>query len=205
MNKNKIIIDYLRKIVPKHIYNNDPYRVLVSCVLSQRARDETTEKVSKALLEIAPTAKDLAKLDIKTIEKTIRSIGFFKQKAKRLRKIGEILTDKKVPNTLEELIKLPGVGRKTANVVLCYGFGQNKIPIDTHCNRIPKRLGLVDEKASLLEVEKKLEELFDKKDWRVLNLGFVTFGKTICRPIKPLCSECPFKDFCKYYKEKFLD
>lgn len=201
--KTKIIVDYLKTIVPKHIYYRDPYKVLISCVLSQRARDEMTEKISKELLNLAPTAKDLAELDISIIEKTIKSIGFYKQKAKRLKEIGRILTDKKVPDSLEELVDLPGVGRKTANVVLCYGFGKKCIPVDTHVNRIPRRLGLVDEKASIYDAEKKLLELFNKKDWRIINLGFVTFGKTICKPISPLCEKCPFKIFCKYYKEIF--
>ncbi|UCD03656.1 MAG: endonuclease III [Candidatus Woesearchaeota archaeon] len=203
MDKVKIILDYLKEHFPRHTHKYNPYDVLVSCVLSQRARDEVTEKVSAELLKIAPTPEKLAKLDVKEIARTIKPIGFYRQKAKRLKEIGRMLTDKKVPDSLDELIKLPGVGRKTANVVLCYGFNRDAIPVDTHVNQVSKRIGLVDKNASVYDVEKKLEELFPKEYWRLINLGFVSFGKAICKPRGPLCKKCPFNDFCKFYKENY--
>lgn len=200
MDKVDIILDYLKKNFPRHNYEYTPYDILISCVLSQRARDEMTEKVSAELLKIAPTPEKLSKLDVKVIEKTIKPIGFYRQKAKRLKEIGRILTGKKVPDSLDELVKLPGVGRKTANVVLCYGYGKPVIPIDTHCNRIPKRLGIVNKNASLKEVEEELERLIPEQDRRFVNTGLVSFGKKICRPVGPKCNICPFKEICDYFK-----
>jgi endonuclease-3 len=203
MDKVEIILDHLKKHFPRHTYEYNPYDVLVSCVLSQRARDEVTEKVSSELLEIAPTPKKLASLDVKDIEKVIKPIGFYRQKAKRLKEIGKILSNKEVPDNMEDLIELPGVGRKTANVVLCYGWGKPAMAVDTHVNQVSKRIGLVDENASVYDVEKKLEELFPREDWCLINLGFVRFGKAICKPRRPLCKKCPFNTFCKFYKGKY--
>ena len=112
----------------------------------------------------------------------------------------------KVTSKREELVELPGVGFKTADIVLMYGFGIPRIAIDTHCNRVPKRIGLIDKKANLEEVRIKLESLFPKNKWYLINLGIVSFGKEICKPLSPLCvkgsKNCPFSGFCKAYKTK---
>lgn len=204
MNEIDEIIEYLEKKYTVHNYTNDPFRVLISCVLSQRTKDEITEKVSSDLFKVADTPIEISKLDTERLQRIIKPIGFYRKKAKVLKEISKLMIDKEVPDNVEDLIKLPGVGRKTANVVLAYGFNKDAIPVDTHVNRISKRLGLVDKKASVYDVEKKLESLFPKKKWRIVNRGFVNFGKTVCKPIGPRCSVCPFNAFCKFYKESKL-
>jgi len=105
----------------------------------------------------------------------------------------------KIPKTREELMELPGVGFKTADIVLMYGYGIPSIAIDTHCNRVPKRIGLVDKKANVEEVKRTLESLIPKKDWYIVNLGLVRFGQETCRPINPRCEICPMSGFCDYF------
>jgi endonuclease-3 len=203
LNKIKQIVKFLAKRYKIKRWKENPFKILIITILSQRTKDEVTRKASKRLLKTAKTPQEILKLDEKQIAKLIYPVGFYREKAKKIRKLCKILIEKyggKVPNSREELLKLPGVGNKTADVVLCYGYSIPTIPIDTHCNRIPKRLGLVPENASLEEVKKILESLIPREKWYVINLGFVNFGKDICRPVKPKCNICPFKSFCKYYK-----
>ncbi|MEM2250906.1 MAG: endonuclease III [Candidatus Hadarchaeales archaeon] len=188
---------------PKHRWKEDPFKVLISCVLSQRTREENTEKASRALFSIASTPKDILKIPEEEIAKIIRPVGFPKQKAKNILKICKILVEKydgKVPADKEVLKSLPGVGEKTANVTLCYGFGIPCIPVDTHVNRISRRLGLVSWDAKLEEVEPTLRKIFKRKDWRLINLGMVQFGREICLPRNPKCEICPLKKLCLYAK-----
>jgi len=183
--------------------------LLIGTVLSQRTRDENTEKATRQLFAVAKTPKQILKLPIKKLQSLIRVSGPFRQKSKRIKQISKIILEKykgKVPNNREELIKFPGVGYKTADIVLMYGFGIPRIAIDTHCNRIPKRIGLVNKKANVEEVREKLESLFPKSKWYLINFGFVSFGKEICKPVNPFCTKdpknCPFSSFCKSYKTK---
>lgn len=201
MNKIETILDYLKRNFSEHIYSGDKFKLLISTVLSQRTRDETTERVSKELFEKAETPQEFVDLDVKEIERTIKPIGFYHNKAKYIKEISKELVGKKVPDTLKELTKLPGIGRKTANIVLSYGFGKSTVAVDTHVERVSKRIGLVGKDKSVYDVEKKLEELFPKEYWRLINLGLVRFGKTICKPRNPLCNKCNFSSFCEYYKE----
>lgn len=175
------------------------FKILISCLLSLRARDENTEKVSQKLFEIADTPKEISKLSTKRLEKIIYSSGHYKKKARTLKHVSkEILKrfNNKVPSTKEELLSIKGIGPKTANIVLNFAFNQDVLPIDTHCHRIPNRLGWVKTKTPE-KTEKELEKILPKKYWKEFNGIFVLFGRTICQPISPKCSTCPIKKYCK--------
>jgi len=176
-----------------------PYQVLISTILSARAKDETTEKIAEELFKKYPDAKKLARAKKEEVIKIIRKIGFYNAKSKNI--IGtaqKLLNDYngEVPDKLEELVKLPGVGRKVANCVLVYSFGKDAIPVDIHVHRISNRLGWVKTKTPE-ETEKKLEKLVPREHWQILNDTFVSHGKTICTPIGPKCSQCPIYKYCK--------
>jgi endonuclease-3 len=182
------------------------FKVLIGTILSQRTRNENTEKATTALFSKADTPAKILKLRQRKLERLIKPSGPYRQKAKRIKAVSKIILEKyrgKIPKTREELMELPGVGFKTADIVLMYGYGIPSIAIDTHCNRVPKRIGLVDEKANVEEVKRTLESLTPKKDWYIVNLGLVQFGREICQPIRPKCEICPMSRFCKYYKEKY--
>ncbi len=175
-----------------------PYRVLISTLLSLRTKDETTLKASKRLFAKADTPEKMLSLTKEEIEKLIYPVGFYHRKAEQILKISEILIEKyggKVPDTLEELLKLPGVGRKTANLVLNEGFGKLGICVDTHVHRISNRLGLVKTKNPT-ETEFALQKVLPKKHWIIFNTLLVTLGQNICTPISPKCSECPLNKIC---------
>ncbi|MBI5332306.1 MAG: endonuclease III [Candidatus Aenigmarchaeota archaeon] len=177
------------------------FRVLISCIISQRTRDANTERASRQLFAIANTPKQLAAMPVAKIAKLIKPCGFYRQKARRIKQTAGIIREKyndKVPKTREELMKLPGVGWKTADITLMYGHGIPSVAVDTHVNRIPKRIGLVPAHANLEEVKKILEEMFPKKKLYIVNHGFVRFGQNICLPVNPKCLICPFNGFCKY-------
>ena len=202
------LISFLRKRYRReleHPWHDDPFKVLVSCVLSQRTREENTEAASRALFTVAATPHELARLPLRKLEKLIRPAGFPKQKARRLQAISKILLEQyggRVPRNFDELTRLPGVGSKTANVVLCYGFGIPAIPVDTHVNRISRRLGLVSPNAKIEEVAPALSKIFPRRYWHVLNRGLVLFGREICRPLRPKCSLSPLSDLCPTGKQK---
>ena len=175
---------------------NNPFQHLIFAVLSSRTRDEVTVEAGRRLFSKANTPERLLKLDVEEIEEIISGVGFYRVKARKLKELAKILVDKynsKVPLKLEELVKLPGVGRKTANIVLS-ASNIPTIAVDTHVHRISNRLGLVKTKKPE-ETEKELKKLFPKELWNKVNKAFVGFGQTVCKPVKPLCSECPF-DWC---------
>lgn len=212
--KTQLIIDKLIKFLKKRYgrnikirpsTDNEVFKILISTILSQRTRDENTERAAKNLFSKADTQKKILKLTDKELEELIKPSGPYRQKAKRIKEVSKIILEKykgKVPKTREELMELPGVGFKTADVVLMYGHGIPSIAIDTHCNRIPKRIGLVDEKADVEEVKRVLENLIPKKDWYIVNLGLVQFGREVCRPINPRCEICSMSRYCRYFLEK---
>ncbi len=175
-----------------------PYRILISTLLSLRTKDETTFEASKRLFVKADTPQKMLSLSKEEIEKLIYPVGFYHRKAEQILKISEILIEKfggKVPDTLEELLELPGVGRKTANLVLNEGFGKLGICVDTHVHRISNRLGLVKTKNPT-ETEFALQKVLPKKHWIIFNTLLVTLGQNICTPISPKCSECPLNKIC---------
>ena len=187
-----------------HNAETGPFSILIGTILSARTKDETTTKVVKALFLKYKNPKDLANAKVKDVEKIIRSIGFFHVKSKRIVEVAKIIHKKykdKVPEDLDTLVQLPGVGRKTANCVLVYAFEKPAIPVDIHVHRISNRLGLVDTKNPE-ETEQELMSKIDKKYWIDINDTFVMYGQNICKPISPMCDVCKIKKSCKYYKTK---
>jgi endonuclease-3 len=204
--KTKLILKVLENYFPKRLRWDSPFKVLISCILSQRTKEENTEKASKNLFAKADSPQKILSLRISELEKLIKSAGFYKQKARRIKAVCKILLEKyggKVPSSRKELLSLPGVGFKTSAIVLSYGFGIPIIAVDTHVNRISKRLGLVKEKASVEEVRENLQKIFPKNKWFLVNLGFVNFGREVCKPIKPKCEICELKRICEFYKKSF--
>jgi len=200
MRKVERIISILNKKYKIKPWRDDPFKVLISCIISQRTKDEVTRKASSRLLKVANNPKKILKLSEKQIEELIYPAGFYRQKAKRIKKICKILIEKykgKVPDSREELLKLPGVGLKTADVVLSYGYGKPVIAVDTHVFHVARRLGLT-KSNNLEKIREDLHRQIPEKYRLILNLLFVEFGKEICRTIKPKCEVCPIKKFCEH-------
>ena len=206
-NKN---IEKIMQILAKHFHYTerttlnkmrkkpDAFKILISCLLSLRTQDKNTERASKQLFAVASTPKEIAKLPIKNLEKLIFSSGHYKKKARVLKHVSKVLLKEfkgRVPNDKSELLAIKGIGPKTANIVLSFAYNQQVLPIDTHCHRIPNRLGWVKTKNPE-KTEQALEILLPKKYWREFNGIFVLFGKTICQPISPKCSICPIRRYC---------
>ena len=176
----------------------DAFKILISCLLSLRTQDKNTEIASRRLFEVAATPEEILKLSDKKLEELIFSSGHYHKKAKTLKHVSKILLEEfgsNVPSKKEELMSIKGIGPKTANIVLAFAFGQNVLPIDTHCHRIPNRLGWVSTKTPE-KTEKELEKILPKKYWKDFNAIFVQFGKTICVPLSPRCSQCQIKKYC---------
>jgi endonuclease III len=187
-----------------HDAETGPFSILIGTILSARTKDEATTKAVKELFSKYKNPKELAAAKIKDIEKIIKSIGFFHVKSKRIIEVAKIIHTKykdKVPEDLDTLIQLPGVGRKTANCVLVYAFEKPAIPVDIHVHRISNRLGLVDTKNPE-ETEQELMKKIPKKYWIDINDTFVMYGQNICKPISPMCTVCKIKNNCKFYKSK---
>lgn len=176
-----------------------PYQTLISCILSLQAKDEITEVISEELFKVAKTPEEMLKLPLAKLEKIIFSSGYYHNKAKTIRHISQELIDRfnsQVPDTREELMSIKGIGPKTANIVLAFSFNKPVIPVDTHVNRIPNRIGWIKTKSPE-QSELALMEIIPKEYWADFNGIFVLFGKTVCLPVSPLCSTCPIKDYCK--------
>ena len=187
-----------------HDAETGPFSILIGTILSARTKDETTTKAVKALFLKYKNPEDLANAKIKDVEKIIKSIGFFRVKSKRIIEVARIIHKKykdKVPDDLDTLVQLPGVGRKTANCVLVYAFEKPAIPVDIHVHRISNRLGLVETKNPE-DTEQELMKKIDKKYWIEINDTFVMYGQNICKPISPMCDVCKIKKTCEFYKTK---
>ena len=185
--------------------NGDPFRVLIATVLSQRTKDRVTALASSRLFARFPDAPSLSKADVRTVSRLIKPVGFYKTKARKIREIAGIILDQhqgRVPESIEELLKLPSVGRKTANCVLVYGFRKPAIPVDTHVHRIFNRIGVVNTKTPE-DTEMELTRIVEKRDWLDLNDVFVKFGQLVCKPIGPKCPVCPLNDRCKWYRTNY--
>ncbi|RLE71304.1 MAG: endonuclease III [Thermoprotei archaeon] len=176
-------------------YIDGPFQYLIFAVLSSRTRDDQTLKAASNLFKKAKTPEDLARMSIEEIQKLIKGVGFYRIKAKRIKELAKIISERGIPDNFKDLIKLPSVGRKTANVVISNAFKKPAIAVDTHVHRISNRLGLVKTKKPE-ETENELKKIVPKEFWRKINKVFVGFGQTVCKPIKPLCKECPFKLYC---------
>jgi endonuclease-3 len=181
----------------------DPYVVLVSTVLSQRTKDENTRKATIQLFDKYKSVNEIAKLNPEDIYELIKPAGMYKQKSERIIKLSKIIVkehNSKVPDDIDELVKLPGVGRKTANIVLYVSFGQEAMAVDTHVHRIANRLGWIDTKKPEYS-EFEIMKIISKNLWGPLNGSMVAFGQQVCRPRKPKCDICPLNKYCDYFKE----
>lgn len=196
------IVDELESIFERRTFEDQtPYEVLVRTILSQRTRDENTDKATENLFSVYPTMEDVAEAPVEEIAELVRQAGFYNVKAARIKEVSNILLDEYggiVPDTISELVKLPGVGRKTANCVLVFGFQKDAIPVDVHVHRISNRLGLVHTKGPE-ETEDVLREIVPQEYWLPINDLMVQFGQNICKPINPQHMECPFTELCELY------
>jgi endonuclease-3 len=176
----------------------DPFHILVSTMISLRTKDEVTSAASERLLSRAPTAHKLARLGQKKIAELIYPAGFYNTKAQNLKSMAEVLVGRyagRVPESMEQLLELPGVGRKTANLVRNLGYGLDGICVDTHVHRISNRLGWVRTKTPE-QTESALEEFLPRRYWIPINELLVRFGQTVCAPVSPFCSRCPIAAHC---------
>jgi len=183
--------------------DGDPFKILIGTILSARTRDEVTTAVIKALFSRFKNPNELSRANLSDIKKLIQKIGFYNVKASRLKEVSQLIIKKyngEVPSNLDDLLTLPGVGRKTANCVLVYGFKKAAIPVDIHVHRISNRIGIVNTKNPE-ETENVLQKSIDKKYWIRVNETFVTFGQNICLPIKPKCNVCQLTKMCTYYSK----
>jgi len=176
----------------------DPFRILMSTVLSLRTKDEVTDEASKRLFAIADTPRDLSKIPVRSIEKAIYPVGFYKTKARSIKRIAAEVEKNHagiVPDSIDELLEFKGVGRKTANLVVTLGYGKDGICVDTHVHRVSNRLGLVDTKTPE-KTEFALMDVLPRKHWIGYNELLVSFGQKVCKPISPHCSTCPLEKKC---------
>jgi len=200
-------IEILRREVPKwetpivtlmaETYQS-PFRVLISCILSLRTQDATTAKASHRLFALADSPETMLKLTAKKIEKLIYPVGFYRTKARNILEICQTLIDRyagQVPDSIDELLKFRGVGRKTANLVVTLGYRKAGICVDTHVHRISNRWGYV-KTATPEKTEFALRDKLPKKYWIEFNDLLVSFGQHLCRPISPVCSQCPIAKYC---------
>ncbi len=207
-NKNidivlKIIRDYTKKyrapvLERFHDKTHDPYWVLIPCILSLRAKDEATAIVSENLYKIAPTPEKVMKITLKEMERIVYKTGFYHVKARNVLNITKIILEKykgKVPDDLDELLTIPGVGRKTANLVVTVAFNKPGICVDTHVHKINNRWGYVKTKDAD-HTELRLREILPVKYWMKINYWLVLFGQNICLSVSPWCSKCPVSKYC---------
>lgn len=176
----------------------DPFLVLISCILSLRTQDKTTDAASVRLFARATTPRQIRRIPARQLQKLIYPVGFYRTKARTIKLIARELIKRfggKVPHAMEELLSLKGVGRKTANLVLTLGFHSLGICVDTHVHRISNRLGVVETKNPL-ETEMALRRVLPKRFWIEYNDLLVTFGHNVCKPISPLCSKCRLRHLC---------
>jgi len=180
------------------VQTKSPFKVLVTTILSARTNDKTTTEAAKKLFTKVKNIGDLERIPLNQVERLIHPVGFYKNKAKYLKQMPKVLKEKfnnKIPQTIDELVKLPGVGRKTANLVVVIAFNKHGVCVDTHVHRITNRLGYVKTKTPH-ETEIALREKLPKRYWKTINSILVAFGQNLCRPIGPKCSICPIAQYC---------
>lgn len=205
--KAQLIVDTLNQMFPdakaELDYKNN-YELIIAVVLSAQTTDIGVNRVTPSLFESYPSTKELSKATQTEVEEHIKSIGLFRNKAKNIINLAKIIENEyggKIPGTRKDLESLPGVGRKTANVVLANAFGVPALAVDTHVHRVSKRLGIAKEGDNTLVTEKKLMKTFKKETWIKLHHQLIFFGRYHCLARNPKCGSCPFYDICKF-KEK---
>ena len=203
MNKEKEILNYLNEIIPNPVcelnYNKD-YELLLAVMLSAQTKDARVNKVTKVLFNKYDSLKKLKEANIKDIENIIKELGNYHKKSEAIINIAKILDEKyngKVINNRKALENLPMVGRKTTNVVLSELFNEPTIAVDTHVERVSKRLGLVKKDDDVIKIEEELKRKFDKNIWTKLHKQFVLFGRYYCTSKKPSCNKCKLQIYCK--------
>lgn len=208
MEKTELIQSYLDEILPDAkcalVFSN-PFECLCAVMLSAQTTDKSVNQVTPSLFSAFPDAFALAKAEQKDVESIIQSLGLYRNKAKNLIGLSIALVERHngvVPNDKKALTELPGVGVKTANVVLAECFGVPAIAVDTHLTRVSKRLGLAKEDDDPLEIEKKLERRFPKERWIKLHHQLIWFGRIQCKAISPLCENCKLQEICSDFKKK---
>ncbi len=180
-----------------------PFQLLVSTMLAAQSTDKQVNKITRELYRKYPDAAAFARLSPEELEKEIRSIGLYRNKARNIIAMSRMLMEKydgEVPQTRQELVKLPGVGRKTANVVLSVGFNQDAIAVDTHVFRVSNRIGLANA-PNVEKTEQQLMENIPRQEWSAAHHWLIWHGRKICRAQNPRCEVCPLKDWCEYYRQ----
>lgn len=185
--------------------HSNPFELTIAVLLSAQCTDEAVNKVTESLFKKYRTPYDYIAVPREELEQDIRSIGLFRNKAKHIQKLCHMLIEQhggEVPSTYEELVKLPGVGRKTANVVVSNAFGVPAIAVDTHVERVSKRLGIANWKDTVLEVEKKLMKSVPNEEWTITHHRLIFFGRYHCKAQNPACDVCPVLDVCGEGKKR---
>jgi len=185
--------------------HSNPFELTIAVILSAQCTDQTVNRVTETLFQKYRTPQDYLSAPLSELEQDIRSIGLYRMKAKHIQELCRILLDEydgQVPRTFDELVKLPGVGRKTANVIVSNAFGVPAIAVDTHVERVSKRLGFAKENDSVLEVEKKLMKLVPREEWTQTHHRLIFFGRYHCKAQRPACDHCPLQDICKTGKQR---
>ncbi|PZE21901.1 endonuclease III [Paenibacillus xerothermodurans] len=210
MNKKQVrtILDTMGDMFPDahcELNHTNPFELTIAVLLSAQCTDETVNKVTATLFQKYKRPEDYLAVPLEELEQDIRRIGLFRNKAKNIQALCALLLDKyggEVPQLHEQLVELPGVGRKTANVVISNAFGVPAIAVDTHVERVSKRLGMVNLKDSVLEVEKKLTKLVPKEEWTLTHHRLIFFGRYHCKAQNPQCAACPLADVCREGKKR---
>lgn len=204
----KYCIDKMGEMFPHaqcELVHSNPFELLIAVVLSAQATDASVNKVTKHLFQKYKSPEDYVKVPLEELQEDIRTIGLFRNKAKNIKKLSQMLIEEyngEVPRTREELMKLPGVGRKTANVVVSVAFGIPAIAVDTHVERVSKRLGICRWKDSVLEVEKTLMNKIPKEEWSIAHHRLIFFGRYHCKAQNPQCEICPLLELCREGKKR---
>lgn len=202
------ILDTLDEMFPDahcELNHRNAYELCVAVVLSAQTTDVSVNKATPALFERYPSASDLAQAKQEDVEQYIKKIGLYRSKAKNIIGLAQYACEHyhgQIPDTLEELVKMPGVGRKSANVVLSVCYNVPAFAVDTHVERISKRLGFARKNDSVLDVERKLMKKIPKSRWNDMHHKFIFFGRYFCKAKNPSCSECPLVDICKEKNKK---
>ena len=180
------------------IHTNDPFKILIATILSARTKDSVTAKVSENLFKKIKDFSDIEEIGLEELERLLYPVGFYKAKARNIKKIPGVLKqefDGSIPEDVDELVKLPSVGRKTANLISSVAFEKDAICVDTHVHKIMNRLGYIKTKNPF-DTEMALRNKLPRKHWRKVNNVFVAFGQNLCVPVSPHCSRCPISDYC---------
>ncbi|SEG09887.1 endonuclease III [Paenibacillus sp. UNC499MF] len=206
--KVRHILDTIGEMFPDahcELNHSNPFELTIAVLLSAQCTDETVNKVTQTLFQKYKTPEDYLAVPLEELEQDIRRIGLYRNKAKNIQKLCQLILERydgQIPTTHEQLVELPGVGRKTANVVVSNAFGVPAIAVDTHVERVSKRLGLAGKDDSVLEVEKKLMRKVPREEWTLTHHRLIFFGRYHCKAQSPKCDICPLLDICPEGKRR---